>query len=277
MDIRDIKEEVIHPQSALFEMFNLQKVLIDHYVGIEGLPQYPIDINTKSAQVLLKDFIGRIIEELGEAWESYMIMMEIKDNPNITDHRKYMIPHLQNFNEEVSDAIHFWLETMIFVGFEANYMDKWANQFFQQVHIPQIPDLDIWFEIGKNSLDIRHTKYFPAYTVIRAAEFMMKGSSLFGNQFLVGGRRLGVEIMAVMKELLWDITYELQISRNTLKNKPWKQSGMMTDEQQFEIHMMMATRNMFKFFSFAGFTPESLYHIYYKKNKVNQFRIKSKY
>ena len=71
MDIRDIKEEVVYPLGkGLTEMYRLQKVLLDSYIKIEGLPQYPVNVNLKVSQSLIKDFVGRVIEELGEGYES---------------------------------------------------------------------------------------------------------------------------------------------------------------------------------------------------------------
>ena len=265
MDIRDITEEVKYPGNKAFQrMFDLQKELIDHYVGIEGLPQYPIDVNTRSSQVLMKDFIGRIIEELGEAWESYEIMMDMKDR---LSYNYGLIPHLQNFNEEVSDAIHFWLELMIFCGFEEDTLRKWGA-YYMGDHI-STGTLRAYVAIGGINLPFEHSKRYPAYWVIRDEDLK--------DEFLRGGRKLSKDIKAVMKQLLWDVTYHLQIARNTLKNKPWKQSEMMTDENLFEKEMMKATLAMFSFFYFAGFTAESLYYIYYKKCRVNLFRIRSKY
>ena len=111
MDIRDITEEVEYPGvESLEKVFELQKEILESYIKIEGMPMYPLNINTKESQKMLKDFSGRIIEELGEGFESYLIMLELFHNGS---DEKLMIPHLQNFNEEISDALHFWLELMI--------------------------------------------------------------------------------------------------------------------------------------------------------------------
>ena len=59
------------------KIYELQKQLIDGYVKIEGLPQYPINVNTKSSQVLIKDFVGRVIEELAEGYESMLLIDKI--------------------------------------------------------------------------------------------------------------------------------------------------------------------------------------------------------
>lgn len=262
MDIRDITEEVIYPgTNSMGKIFELQKTLLSHYIGIEGLPSYPIDLNTKSSQVLIKDFCGRIIEELGEGFESYLIMLDMFHNGYP---EKDMIPHLQNFNEEISDAIHFWLELLIFSGYEISHLAKWID------YDKDDSILERWLNIASNQVQKQlYGKRLPARWVIK--DHQLK------DEFLRGGRALSNDRKDVMKQLLWDITFHLQIARNTLKNKPWKQTGMMTDVKQYEQSIAEATLALFEFFSFTGFTAESLYVIYYKKNKVNQFRIKSKY
>lgn len=184
--------------------------------------------------------------------------------------KKSLIPHLQNFNEEISDAIHFWAELMIFSGFESEKMAEWAKLMGHDN-----PDImTAWFEIGiKSYLDITITSINPD-TYWETVEILPDGDP---NLFLKGGRLLNTLDMVKMQQILWEITYNLQIARNTLKNKPWKQTGVMTDEHMYEKHMKMATAALFTFLWFVGLDQESTYHIYFKKNKVNQFRIKSQY
>jgi len=267
MDIRDITEEVTYPGiSALGDLFALQKVILDQYISIESLPDYPIDIHTKPGQVLLKDFSGRIIEELGEGFESYLIMLQMFHQGRDEED---MVPHLQNFNEEISDAIHFWLELMIYSGYEGTYIMQWLDELTQGSY-RGYDQLDSWMKVGQLYVTQELAmKKLPCRWVIK--------DHMLEDEFLRGGRQLSKDRRDIMKQYLWDITYHLQIARNTLKNKPWKQTEMMTDKRQFELAMKETCLAMFKFFYFAGFTKESLYVIYYKKNKVNQFRIKSKY
>jgi len=262
MDIRDIKETVIYPGGKAFEhLFELQLVLVDHYTKIEKLPSYPIDINTKIGQDIIKDFSARIIEELGEGFESYLLMLDMFHMGIL---EKEMIPHLQNFNEEMADALHFWLELMIFSGYGCKDLMVWINQGTSHGL------LEHWLAVGKETVQAEtNAKRFPGRWVIK--------DHLLEDEFLRGGRLLGKERRDMMKQLLWDITYHLQIARNTLKNKPWKQTQMVTDKGQYETQMTQVALALFKFLAFTGFSPESIYTIYYKKNKVNQFRIESKY
>lgn len=267
MDIRDIKDEVVYPgKGALGHMFTLQKVLIDHYMGIEDLPKYPINLNTKPAQILIKDFAGRVIEELGEGFESYQTMLDMFHN-GLDD--TLLIPHLQNFNEEMSDVLHFWLELMIFSGYEWDKLkywieDEWGTDFDDCDLLTEYLKLGEYLSYAETNL-----KRFPSHMVIKDIDLK--------DEFLRGGRALSNDTINQMKQYLWDIVYPLQIARNTLKNKPWKQTEMMTDEVNYELYIRKATIALFKFMAFTKFTPESIYHIYYKKNKVNQFRIQSKY
>ena len=79
MDSRDIlkePEEVID-NTYLENIYSLQKELLEGYIGIEGLHPYPINVNTKKNQSLIKDFVGRVIEELGESYESLVFIYEI--------------------------------------------------------------------------------------------------------------------------------------------------------------------------------------------------------
>lgn len=265
MDIRDITEEVRYPGKHAFEeLFNLQLVLVDHYTKIESLPKYPIDINTKEGQVLIKDFAARITEELGEGFESYIIMMDMF-HEGVSEVE--MIPHLQNFNEEISDAIHFWLDLMIFSGLGTTHINEWVGSPGGGSTAGLLEAILIKAR-GEVAYET-HGKRFPPRWVIK--DHMLK------DEFLRGGRLLGTDRMNYMKQLLWDNTYWLQIARNTLKNKPWKQTGMMTDIAQYNNALAHTTFSLFKFFAFTGFTAESIYTIYFKKNKVNQFRIESKY
>lgn len=267
MDIRDIKEDVQYPgRTAFSDLFVLQKILINHYVKIEGLPQYPLEIHTKQSQNIIKDFSARIIEELGEGFESYMTMMDMFHHG---EDEKDMIPHLQNFNEEIADAIHFWLELMIFSGYEVSHLQKWMEQDWEVSF--RNPDIfDEYMKLGAYIVE-------SSIPMIKIPKRMVIKDAELKDEFLRGGRALSKVLCNQMKVYLWDITYYLQMARNTLKNKPWKQSHMLTDLGQYETALKKAAYSMFTFFYFAGFTKESLFHIYYKKNKVNQFRIQSKY
>lgn len=248
MDCRDVKE-VKYPENGnlMQGMIDLQKGLLDHYTGIEKLPMYPVDINIKENQVLLKDFSARVVEELGEAFESYeKAMASIKSSPDSTK------SHVINFNEELADVLHFLLELMIYSDLEIK------SELHVFVRIQDVNTKTVE-QIMANDMSV------PYY------------ENQYPDQLTSGGWAFSREISDIQKQLMWDVTYQLQLARNCLKSKPWKQTEMLVDEKRYKEHLMASWVNLFKLFSFWGMDCDDVYTIYYKKNQVNLFRINSKY
>lgn len=64
---------------------------------------------------------------------------------------------------------------------------------------------------------------------------------------------------------------------NCLKNKPWKQSQMITDQRKFYHKLSIEFESFIDLCMVSGFTDKSLYDMYIRKNQVNQFRQRSNY
>lgn len=79
-------------------------------------------------------------------------------------------------------------------------------------------------------------------------------------------------------EASFAVVYNLGLACNCLKNKPWKQTQMLTDGKAFKKHMISAFKALLWASRAAEIDgSESLYDLYFRKNKVNQFRQDSKY
>ena len=123
MDIRDIREQApLVDDKQLEEIYSLQKNLMEGYIGkIEkDLPMYPIDVNSRKGQAVLKDMSARVIEEIGEGYESTTYALQLlgkygfnKSIMTDEDHTM-LLNHLQNSNEEQADAIAFFVELMLY-------------------------------------------------------------------------------------------------------------------------------------------------------------------
>lgn len=70
---------------------------------------------------------------------------------------------------------------------------------------------------------------------------------------------------------------ELGLAMNCLKQKPWKVTHVLTDEKKFRRHIIYAYHELIAFWVRLGSNMNEIYSYYFKKNKVNQFRIESKY
>jgi len=74
-----------------------------------------------------------------------------------------------------------------------------------------------------------------------------------------------------------DPVYHLGIAANCLKNKPWKNDFKETDEGKFLGHILDANTALLTVLNYYGMDDEDIYILYFKKNQVNQFRIRSNY
>lgn len=107
-------------------------------------------------------------------------------------------------------------------------------------------------------------------------EQVVQGEDYLGTLFtklgmLRGPAKYGVDV-AMNKTVT-----SLGLMCNTLKNKPWKNTHMITDENLFKSHLYDAWANFFVMCIAYGITAERLDDLYFRKNQVNQFRQKSNY
>jgi len=64
---------------------------------------------------------------------------------------------------------------------------------------------------------------------------------------------------------------------HTLKNKPWKQTHMLTDKIEFYSRLIQTLQQFCRMSYAFGMGPEELFQMYFRKAKVNEFRQRSKY
>lgn len=84
----------------------------------------------------------------------------------------------------------------------------------------------------------------------------------------------GVELHAYA---LTTFLHNLGMAMNKLKQKPWKVSQTMTDKARYEAKLIDAYYKYLDLCFSFGLTFEELFNYYFKKNKVNNFRVDSKY
>ena len=107
MNIQDAEDLKDVTEPWLDFLLARQSELIEKYKKIEGMPDPPMDIDTKETQIWVKDFLWRVTEELMEAYEC-------RDD---YDH----------YTEELSDALHFYLEIFILIDHRPKFDDEMLN------------------------------------------------------------------------------------------------------------------------------------------------------
>lgn len=78
-------------------------------------------------------------------------------------------------------------------------------------------------------------------------------------------------------ESFYRVVEAMGISMNCLKNKPWKQTHMLTDKSYYYECLSKTYAMFIHLCKDAGLDAEGLYTIYYKKSEVNKFRQRSNY
>ena len=274
MKVGDIKEVPDVAMFGLQEIYDLQKALIKPFQGIEGLPDYPLDPDTKDNQALLKDFMARIVEELGEAYQEFEILYDLamaKDK----DEAK-LLKHLSDFNEEAADAMHFFIELLIYVNIEASSVYGYSNMLMNDLNLNIEPcTLANLIKLCQHENQLTGKKHWNSQTGYHIGiPYNLSGDGV--DEFLRAGRKIGPEQKMYQKELLWEVTYSLQLVRNLLKNKPLVQCNTVTNVDKLQETTVQAFLHFMCWLTYMGHTPESIWAIYYKNNQVNLQRIKDK-
>lgn len=298
MDSRDITIKVpdIPQEEVLNQIFFLQKELISEYIKIEKGKPYPLNVNTKESQLILKDFTARVVEELAEGYESLLLVDKLTRKNQYWvgnyDNKEYftMLNHLQNANEEFADAIHFMVELLVYTNIDSESIMEYLKVKYPDLVEDSLIEDPLYQSQIVGYMVLLKDLYAP-YTVIEEYPKRISLLKTFNKEWantsfskgidvklLVGAEKYDSnEYLHVYKEMLWDITYHLNISRNFLRNKPWKQSQVFVDEQKYQEELIISFISMMGFFAFIGLKPLDIFYIYFKKNQVNRFRIRSKY
>lgn len=292
MDSRDITLEppALQPgETYLSKIFEAQKGLIDHYVHIEGLPQYPLDVNVKTSQTILKDFTSRVIEELAEGYEAwvmanklcYELEISTESLPTKAEKAQAILNHYQNVGEEMADALHFFTELFIYAGITPADVREYCLGLMEKLEGDNInvKHPDSVASIGANLTNLIKYRgtWAPNFLFQLIKHNNPEDEVLKDLRYVTCGLAVGSQYEQAFARDLWEITYYLNIARNQLKNKPWKQSQVMTAEGAYREYLLRAFVTFWGMLYAMGCNEEQIWFLYFKKNQINHFRIKSKY
>ncbi len=278
MDIRNIRKEVPNVESnkILSKMYELGLEQLNGYRQIESLPEYPLDINNPKSQVILKDFIGRVIEELTEGFESTDEVFELcqKKGWNIEmfneDECQSILNSLANANEEQADALGFFFTLLVYSNIlpeDILSYNKARNLF--EVMATGVKELVIKYPDYQNLLK---------FDIICEEDFFdEEGKWEQIISYTPGFHQMNELSHEAEKLYLWEVIYELNKARNFLKCRPWKQTQVMTKEIDFQESLVKSFYLYMGFLALNGFTDKGLFSLFFKKQSLNLWRQTSNY
>lgn len=98
-------------------IFARQTELMAKYKEIEQLPDPPLALHHRHGQRILKDFAWRTVEELTESYEAWE---KHEEDRNVAE---------MHALEELADAVHFYVELLIFAGITSEMCLKVLPQY----------------------------------------------------------------------------------------------------------------------------------------------------
>lgn len=226
-------------------IFRRQNELMIKYHDIElrsGLMQTedcPVNLDDKRGQARIKDYSWRVTEELGEALDARM-----QDD----------LPH---FKEELIDGLHFLTELSILSGIGVDNILKNGVDYWEEV--------DYWDKREENN----RTSGVLWNSIVKKAYDL---DSLKGLIYLAGYLYDEFNI----EERISDFIMHIGMTCNCLKNKPWKQSNMITDKEAF-YKSLGATWISYTSILMVTMDAEEICDTYLRKSQVNKFRQRSNY
>ena len=278
MDVRNIREEVpnIKETEVLPQMYILGLEQLNGYRQIESLPEYPLDINNPKSQVILKDFIGRVIEELTEGFESTNEVFDLCSKKgwnmemlNEEEHQS-ILNSLANANEEQADALGFFFTLLVY----SNILPEDILSYNKAKNLFDV------MAMGVKELVVKYSDYqnLLKFDIICEEDFFDEdGKWEQIISYIPGFHKMNELSHEAEKLYLWEVIYELNKARNFLKSRPWKQTQVMTKEIDFQESLVKAFYLYMGFLALNGFTDQGLFSLFFKKQRLNRWRQQTNY
>lgn len=282
MDIRNIKDKLsIDPYNLNFldTIFDIAKDQLKAYKdsGIEQLPDYPMNINIPRNQEIIKDFISRVIEELNEGFESTDIVYQLLNNDSIgwnmdrldDESTQYIKDTLQNACEEQADALGFLMTILLYLNIDSSDLLRWSGKYITKV----CTNLNQVMAVGRDLLISKMDDSAITTAPYNIVDYQTSSDS----EYIPGFSRMNYGYHRTEKLAIFHIAYCLNMARNDLKCRPWKKTQVLTKENEVQNYIVEAFYLFMGFIKMYGFDCYSITNLYFKKYKLNLWRLKTNY
>ena len=166
--------------------------------------------------------------------------------------------------------------------------------------IEKLPDFPFNLDVAENQKIIKDFKQRGMEEVAEAIEGFRRTETEHFKEELIDGLHFFIELNILVGKK-WDdfkyykyktnpkislqvlyyntgiLTEKYGLLMNCLKNKPWKQTQVLTDQAKFFRLLKEAFEFYIKFLHVCGLTYDDIFNIYMKKHSVNEFRIRTNY
>lgn len=261
-------------------MFDLKVRFMEMLKPIEDLTNYPLDLDKKENQLIIKDFIGRITEEYFEGLEVLQMILPMQMEPFISQEAEPVIEELfYDLTEEQADVMHFMVELLILCGVTPDdirgYYSKMAEKVNIDIEVISGDSLDIimYLERTNNILEGNYAGSKNIYL------FQTKLSKDFRNSLepvLGAGLFFNYTNYLAYQTCSFELLKFLNCIRTKLKRKQWRDNQEVSDLAMVRGFALEAFHFMMANFDLIGHNPTSNALSYVKKDSINITRLQEK-
>lgn len=261
------------PDNLLKEMLEKQRDLLYRYQSLEKMPSFPLDLTTKESQGLIKKTVGRITEELAEAYsiQEALFMGLSEGRATNTD----IVRMIRDFNEEMADVFHFALELLILCDLD-------YDNLIEKLHTNLLFSIDDTAPIDR-MYEAAHIIAGPLYmecNELRNSPATLKVYEDDSNSlvYMNGGIYQSNDLLEYQAKILWWTVWKFNQATNLLKHREWRQEEVYElSKVELQEKLIDSFMNLIFYFSICNINPESLYYSYKFKNTKNHARIDEGY
>lgn len=258
-------------------MFDGKRLLMESYQEIESFPDWPLDLNIRENQKVLRDFMSRFTTELAEAFERLVLQWGFVN----TNQLKNAQECCEYFNEEIADAWQFLLEIMVFSGICEDELRQWMasyktdNAGFEGMMdetnvLGSLLKFANWKNRNEGKTGIYDERNL--FVVYKMEELIAKD-----KMECQGARRISTEMVDGAAEYQWWITYTIHIAMNRLKIKDWTREERKSNTLAYLEGIIDTFILMIQYMDFLGKDESSILKSFTLNTKKNFDRIKNGY
>lgn len=260
-------------QAPTLEVFEAQKAYMERLIerGVLPHPHSHLDLDDPDTQSFIRETIGYLFEEIGEAEEQLNLIYERLEDNDMDG----ATLALKDYNEETADCLAFFIELFTYARVEIDTIFDSMDMIANHLNIdPIFHRLDLFkqaLELGKNAFQrevgISNEWQIKAYhfNALPVEDYLTNGARILGNINLT-----------FHKNCIYDCHLFLAKALNCLKNKPWKSTQTETDLNSFENNISMAFLEYMASLSCLQFRATQLSRLVLHKIQINNDRLDEK-
>jgi hypothetical protein len=281
-------------QYTLANILQKQEDLMAEYQRRGTLPEHPVDLGTLAGQETMRTYLSYLLVELSEATEHVDNLQSFLNIDPLDPQFAFRINGLRaetidDFTMEIADVVHFWAECLLLAGIDEAILVSSMNLQTSEMRAErnkggvELEDvgyaneaLAALFEVGKERLLIDQ------YHLYQIARESVKLSGHFEGVVLKHPyegimSRIGQLYLDFHRSYCYEIHSYGNKAINTMKLKPWRESGEIGDMDKLLSTLLELSASLFTWLTMMGFNEMTLVNFYETKNTQNLKRLDAKW